>query len=209
MNIENLRLSNSSVVELINNIGESKTDFAKLYHWKGAVLTIEGQNDEFVFGENNKFHQIANAYFSFDINIRREDHIYFTKENNIGGFKNRFALRFKEASIKTFGGSVKGKNEHVVPLSTSKRVLRSGDDDLQIGFSDIPEKMVIPTNTDAIWIIIGNHNGQFNKISLRKILLNNHTIPGKKGRTVSERLLEHVSCFCKIFWKFTKSSRFH
>ena len=48
-----------------------KRDFIKVYHQQGAQLNDPDQNIEFIFGENNKYHQIGNSYFEFDITVRK------------------------------------------------------------------------------------------------------------------------------------------
>ena len=37
-----------------------KRDFIEIYHQQGAQLNQSDQNIEFIFGENNNFHQIGN-----------------------------------------------------------------------------------------------------------------------------------------------------
>ena len=59
--IDNVPVDNSIV----------KRDFFKIYHQSGANLNDSNQNVEFMFGENNNYHQIGNAYLEFDITIRK------------------------------------------------------------------------------------------------------------------------------------------
>ena len=47
-----------------------KTDYAKIYHQRGANLNDFNQNTDFTLGENNNYHQIGNGYFEFDITVR-------------------------------------------------------------------------------------------------------------------------------------------
>ena len=46
-----------------------KRDFLKVYRQQGANLNDSDQQVEFIFGENNKYHQIGNAYFEYDITV--------------------------------------------------------------------------------------------------------------------------------------------
>ena len=59
--IDNFTMDNSIV----------KRDYTKVYHQQGANLNDSNQNVEFIFGENNNYHQIGNAYLEFDITIRK------------------------------------------------------------------------------------------------------------------------------------------
>ena len=45
-------------------------DFTKIYHQQGAQLNQSGQNIEFIFGENNNYHQIGNGDLDFNITVR-------------------------------------------------------------------------------------------------------------------------------------------
>ena len=38
-----------------------KRDFLKKYHQQGAQLNYSDQNIEFIFGNNNNYHQIGNS----------------------------------------------------------------------------------------------------------------------------------------------------
>ena len=46
-----------------------KRDFLKVYHQQGENLNDPDQNIEFIFGENNNYHQIRNAYLEFVITV--------------------------------------------------------------------------------------------------------------------------------------------
>ena len=48
-----------------------KRDFTKIYHRQGDQLNQSDQNIEFIFGENNNYHQIGNAYLEFNITVRK------------------------------------------------------------------------------------------------------------------------------------------
>ena len=48
-----------------------KRDFTKIYHQQGAQLNQSDQNMEFIFGENNNYHQIGNGHLEFNITVRK------------------------------------------------------------------------------------------------------------------------------------------
>ena len=50
-----------------------KRDFIQIYHQQGAQLNQSDQNFEFIFGENNNYHQIGNGFLEFNITVRKSD----------------------------------------------------------------------------------------------------------------------------------------
>ena len=46
-----------------------KRDFFKVYHQQAANLIDSDQNFDFTFGENNKYHQIGNAYVQYEFTL--------------------------------------------------------------------------------------------------------------------------------------------
>ena len=56
--------------EPIDN-GIIKREYTKVYHQQGANLNDSNQNVEFIFGENNNYYQIGNAYLEFDISNKK------------------------------------------------------------------------------------------------------------------------------------------
>ena len=56
--------------------GIIKRDFLKVYHQQGAQLNQPEQHIEFIFGENNNYHQIANAYLEYDITVRNPTAVF-------------------------------------------------------------------------------------------------------------------------------------
>ena len=42
----------------------------KVYHQQGAQLNDSDQNIKFIFGENNKYHQIGIAHLEYDITVQ-------------------------------------------------------------------------------------------------------------------------------------------
>ena len=81
------------------NMSIIKRDFLKIYHQQGAQLNQSDQNVEFIFGENNNYHQVDNSYVEFDLTVRREDNANFTNNSRIRLTKNAFAYCFKEARL--------------------------------------------------------------------------------------------------------------
>ena len=67
MRLEDFQLLDNEPID--NNI--IKKDFLKVYHEQGAQLNQTDQNIEFIFEENNNYHQIDNAYLEFEITVRK------------------------------------------------------------------------------------------------------------------------------------------
>ena len=84
-----------------------KRDFTKRYHRQGDQLNQSDQNIEFIFGENNNYHQIGNAYLEFNITVRKNDTTNFHNDYPIRLVNNGFAFSFKEARLTTsIGGDI-------------------------------------------------------------------------------------------------------
>ena len=58
-------------------------DFTKNYHQQGVQFNQSDQNIEFMFGENNNYHQIGNGYLEFNITVRKNDTTNFHIEDPI------------------------------------------------------------------------------------------------------------------------------
>ena len=88
------------------------------------------QNVEFIFGENNNYHQIGNSYLEFDITVRNPN-ANFAEDNNdaIRLTNNGFSYVFKEARLSTTAGSDLENNKFVGQVSTVMRTLTSRDGD--------------------------------------------------------------------------------
>ena len=82
-----------------------KRDFLKVYHQQGAQLNQSDQNIEFIFGENNIYHQIDSDYLEFDTIVRKSDSTNFHYDDPIHFVNNDFAFCFKEARLSTTLGS--------------------------------------------------------------------------------------------------------
>ena len=116
-----------------------KEIFLKVYHQQGAQLNQSDQNIECIFGENNKYHQIGNAYREFDITVRKSDTTNFHNDDPIRLVKNGFAFCFKEARLSTFIGSDIEHNKFFGQLSTIMKVISNKDGDLLSQFDNIKE----------------------------------------------------------------------
>ena len=174
-----------------------KRDFLKIYHQQGAQLNQADQNIEFIFGENNNYHQVGNSYLEFDITVHREDGANFTNNSAIRLTNNALAYCFKEARLGVTSGSDLEHNKYCGQVSTIMRVLTSKDADLLSHFDNINE---------------GNGDADFNSTSLKKMLIDNHNVVGQevnKGKTKAQLALENLFGFCKTFKKVTRSLGFH
>ena len=54
-----------------------ESEFLKVVHKQGAHLNQSDQNIEFIFGENNNYHQLGNGYLEFYITVRESDSTNF------------------------------------------------------------------------------------------------------------------------------------
>ena len=151
---------------------------------------------EFIFGENNNYHQVGNSYLEFDITVLREDNANFDNNSAIRLTNNAFAYCFKEARLGITSGSDLEHNKYCGQVSTIVRVLFSKDGDLLSQFGNINE---------------GNGNADFNSTSLKKTLIDNHDIVGQevnKGKIKGQLALENIFGFCKSFKKLQKITVF-
>ena len=174
-----------------------KRDFLKIYHQQGAQLNQSDQNIEFIFGENNNFHQVGNSYLEIDITVRREDNANFTNNSRIRLTNNAFAYCFKEARLSVTSGSDLEHNKYCGQVSTIMRVLFSKDGDLLSQFDNINE---------------GNGDADIDSTSLKKMLIDNHNVVGQevnKGKIKGQLPSENIFGFCKSFKKITKNLGFH
>ena len=126
MSVEDFQLIDETTIDT----SIIKRDYTKIYHQHRANLNDSNQNVEFIWGENNNYHQIGNAYLQYYITVRRNDNANFADVNNIRLVNNAFAFCFKEATLALTGGSEIEQNKYVGPISTIMRVLTSKDGDL-------------------------------------------------------------------------------
>ena len=191
MSLEDFQLIDNEPID--NSI--VKTDYTKVYHQSGANLNDSNQNVEFIFGENNNYHQIGNAYLEFDITIRRVVAAgadpNFENTDQIRLVNNAFAYCFTQATLSTTGGMDFEDIQYVGQVFTIMRLLTSKDNDLSSCFDK---------NGEAV---INNDN------PLKQILINNHAVDANKGKIKGHLALEHIFGFCKTFKKITKNLGFH
>ena len=117
-----------------------KRDFLKVYHQQGAQLNDADQNIEFIFGVNNNFHQIGNAYLEFDITVRVQNAAdVFVNNSPIKLTNNRFSYVFQEARLSTLTTDLE-RNKYVGQISTNMRVISTRDGDLLSQFDNIKMK---------------------------------------------------------------------
>ena len=98
-----------------------KRDSTKIYHRQGDQLNQSDQNIELIFGENNNYHQIGNAYLEFNITVQKNDTTSFHDNDPIRLVKNALAFCFKHARLTT---SICGDieiNKFCGPISTIMR----------------------------------------------------------------------------------------
>ena len=176
-----------------------KRDFLKVYHQQGAQLNDADQNIEFIFGENNNFHQIGNAYLEFDITVRAQNVAdAFDEDSPIRLTNNGLAYSFQEARLSTSTTDLE-HNKYLGQISTIMRLVSSRDGDLLSQFDNIKEE--IGANEAAT-------SNNIRSTSLNKMLFTNHEEDVNRGKINGQLPLEHIIGFCKTFKKVTKKLGF-
>ena len=179
-----------------------KRDFTKIYHRQGDQLNQSDQNIEFIFGENNNYHQIGNGYLEFNITVRKNDDKNFHYDDPVRLVNNGFAFCFKEARLTTTIGSDIEINKFCGQVSTIMRVISNKDGDLLSQFDNINE------NDIPILEQLADLPVQIGDTPHQKMLINNHT-DANKGKIKGYLFLEDIFGFCKTFKKVTKNLGFH
>ena len=179
-----------------------KRDFTKIYHQQGAQLNQSDQNIEFIFGENNNYHQIGNGYLEFNITVRKHDTTNFHVEDPIRLVNNGYAFCFKEARLSTNIGSDIEHNKFCGQVSTIMKVLSNKDDDLLSQFGNINEND-IPLLERLTYLPT-----QIRDTPHQKMLIDNH-LDANRGKIKGYLYLEDIFGFCKTFKKVTKNLGFH
>ena len=167
-----------------------KRDYTKVYHQQGANLNDSNQNVDFIFGENNNYHQIGNGYLEFDITARNTAG-NFTNMSVKSLVNNAFAYCFTQAALSATGGMDLKDIKYVGQVSTIMRLLTSKDNDLSSYFDKNGESVLDDTNL------------------LKKNLINNHAAEANKGKIKGQLALEHIFGFCRTFKKITKTLGLH
>ena len=179
-----------------------KRDFTKIYHQQGAQLNQSDQNIEFIFGENNNYHQIGNGYLEFNITVRKHDTTNFHVEDPIRLVNNGYAFCFKEARLSTNLGSDIEHNKFCGQISTIMKVISNKDDDLVSQFGNISE------NDIPLLERLADLPTQIRSTPHQKMLIDNH-LDANKGKIKGYLYLEDIFGFCKSFKKVTKNLGFH
>ena len=179
-----------------------KRDFTKIYHQQGAQLNQSDQNIEFIFGENNNYHQIGNGYLEFNITLRRNDTTNFHIEDPIRLLNNGYAFCFKEARLSTTIGSDIEHNKFCGQVSAIMKVISNKDDDLLSQFRNINE------NDIPLLERLADLPPQIRSTPHQKMLIDNH-LDAKKGKIEGYLYLEEIFGFCKTFKNVTKNLGFH
>ena len=174
----------------------------KIYHRQGDQLNQSDQNIEFIFGENNNYHQIGNAYLEFNITVRKNDTTNFHNDHPVRLVNNGFAYCFKEARLTTSVGGDIEINKFCGKISTIMRVISNKDGDLLSQFDNINENDIPVLNK------LADLPTQIQSTLHQKMLINNHT-DVNKGKIKGYLYLEGIFGFCKTFKKVTKNLGFH
>ena len=190
--LDNERIDNSII----------KRDFTKIYHRQGDQLNQSDQNIEFIFGENNNYHQIGNAYLEFSFTVRKNDTTNFHDDDPIRLVNNAFAYCIKEARLSTsIGGDIE-INKFFGQVSTIMRAISNKNGDLLSQFDNINE------NDIPVLIRLADLPVQIRDTPHQKMLIKNHTDPNK-GKIKKYLHLEDIFGFCKTFKKVNRNLGFH
>ena len=198
MSLEDIQLLDNEPLD--NSI--IKRDFTKIYHRQGDQLNPSDQNIEFIFGENNNYHQIGNAYLEFNITVRKNDTTNFHNDDPVRLVKNGFAFCFKEARLSTSLGSDIEINKFCGQVSTVMRAISNKDGDLLSQFDNIIGNDIPVLNR------LADLPTQIQSTPHQKMLKNNH-IDANRGKIKGCLYLEDIFGFCKTFKKVTKNLGFH
>ena len=106
-----------------------KKELLKVYHQQGAQLNQSDRNIEFIFGENNNYHQIGNAYLEFDITVRKNDTTKFHHDDPNRLVINASAFCFKEARLCTTIDSDIEHNKFCGQVSTIIKMISNKNGD--------------------------------------------------------------------------------
>ena len=180
----------------------NKRDFTKIYHRQGDQLNQSDQNIEFIFGENNNYHQIGNAYLEINITVRKKDDTNFHQEDPVRLVNNGYAFCFEEARLGTTISSDIEINKFCGQVSTIMRAISNKDGDLLSQLDNINE------NDIPILERLADLPTQIRSTPHQKMLIDNQT-DAKKGKIKGHLFLEDIFGFCKTFKKVTKNLGFY
>ena len=179
-----------------------KRDFTKIYHQQGAQLNQSDQNIEFIFGENNNYHQIGNGCLEFNITVRKNDTTNFHIEDPIRLVNNGYAFCFKEARLSTTLVSDIEHDKFCGHISTITKVVSTKDEDLLSQFGNINESDI------PLLERLADLPPQIRPTANQKMLIDNH-LDANKGKIKRYLYLKDNFGFCKTFKKVTKNLGFH
>ena len=179
-----------------------KRYFTKIYHRQGDQLNQSDQNIEIIFGENNNYHQIGNAYLEFNITLRKKDDTNSHHEDPVRLVNNGFAFCLKETRLSTSLGSDLELNKFCGQISTIMRAISNKDGDLVSQFDNINE------NDIPILERLAKLPPQIRGTPHYKMLIDNHT-DANRGKIRGYLYLEDIFGFGKSFKKVTKNLGFH
>ena len=179
-----------------------KGEFLKVYRQQGAQLNQSDQNVEFIFGENNIYHQIGNGFPKLYITVRKKDGTNFHYDDSVRLVINGFAFCIKETRLCTTMGSDMEHNKFCGQVSIIFRLISNKDGVLLSQFDNINESDI------PVLEILADLPHQIRDAPQPETLINNHT--DAKKSTLKEYLyLEDVFGFCETFKKVTKSLGLH
>ena len=168
----------------------------KTYHQQAANLNDFDQNIDFIFGENNNYHQIGNAYLHYELAIEKNFAVaanrVLVNGDAIRLVNNAFAYCFKEATLSTTSDLNIEHNNNVGEVSNITRALTSKDGDLLSHFDKNDESEAELENT-----------------SLHHHLINNHNLVANKRKIKGVLLLQKIFRFCKTFKIISKHLGFN
>ena len=163
-----------------------------IYHQQAANSNVSDQKIEFIFGENNNYHEIGNAYLQYELTILKDVAVAVNRVLVSGDairlIKNVFSYCFKEPRLYMTGGSYIEHNKYVGRISIIMRALPSKDGDLISHFDKFDESQA-----------------EIEKTLLHHYLINNHDVSANKGKIKGHLPLEHMLGFIRTYKKLPNS----
>ena len=194
MSLEDFQLLDNEPID--NSI--IKRDFSKIYYRQGDQLNQSDHYIEFIFGENNNYHQIGNAFLEFNITVRKNDDANFHFDDPVRLVKNGFAFCFKEGPLSTTLGSDIEIDKFCGQVFTIMRAISNKDGDLLSQFDNNNE------NDIPVLERLADLPHQIRDSPHQKMLINNFT-DANKCKIKGYLYLEDIFDFCKTFKKVTKN----
>ena len=147
---------------------------------------------EFIFGENNNYHQIGNAYLEFNITVRKNDDTKFHYDDPVRLVNNGFAFCFKEARVGTTIGLDIENIKFCGQIVTIMKSISNKDGDSLSQIDNIKE------NDIPFLEQLANLPVQIRDAPHQKMLINNHT-DANKGKIKGYLHSKDIFGFCKTF----------